>query len=153
MRPVPAGRDEETGLPIRVLITGRRLREDLCLNRPRLSKPAWVERRRLIQCTECAALKCSRPEASSRSMKRYQLVTATVILRSAPSAPVPSQPGTLLKRQSDRAAPAGRAESSKAAAGNRAFSMLRCFRSRTIRFRTLALPPRTRLSPALSSSR
>jgi amidase len=28
---VPAGRDEETGLPIGVLITGRRLREDLCL--------------------------------------------------------------------------------------------------------------------------
>ena len=25
------GRDEETGLPIGVLITGRRLREDLCL--------------------------------------------------------------------------------------------------------------------------
>ena len=28
---VPAGRDEATGLPIGVLITGRRLREDLCL--------------------------------------------------------------------------------------------------------------------------
>jgi amidase len=28
---VPAGRDEETGLPIGVLITGQRLREDLCL--------------------------------------------------------------------------------------------------------------------------
>ena len=28
---VPAGRDEGTGLPIGVLITGRRLREDLCL--------------------------------------------------------------------------------------------------------------------------
>ena len=28
---VPAGRDEETGLPIGVLITGGRLREDLCL--------------------------------------------------------------------------------------------------------------------------
>jgi amidase len=28
---VPAGRDEETGLPIGVLITGRRQREDLCL--------------------------------------------------------------------------------------------------------------------------
>jgi hypothetical protein len=28
---VPAGRDERTGLPIGVLITGRRLREDLCL--------------------------------------------------------------------------------------------------------------------------
>ena len=28
---VPAGRDEETGLPIGVLITGRRLRKDLCL--------------------------------------------------------------------------------------------------------------------------
>jgi amidase len=28
---VPAGRDETTGLPIGVLITGRRLREDLCL--------------------------------------------------------------------------------------------------------------------------
>jgi amidase len=28
---VPAGRDEETGLPIGVLITGRRLRDDLCL--------------------------------------------------------------------------------------------------------------------------
>jgi amidase len=28
---VPAARDEETGLPIGVLITGRRLREDLCL--------------------------------------------------------------------------------------------------------------------------
>jgi amidase len=28
---VPAGRDEETGLPIGVQITGRRLREDLCL--------------------------------------------------------------------------------------------------------------------------
>ena len=28
---VPAGRDEETGLPIGMLITGRRLREDLCL--------------------------------------------------------------------------------------------------------------------------
>jgi amidase len=28
---VPAGRDEETGLPIGVLVTGRRLREDLCL--------------------------------------------------------------------------------------------------------------------------
>jgi amidase len=27
----PAGRDQETGLPIGVLITGRRLREDLCL--------------------------------------------------------------------------------------------------------------------------
>jgi amidase len=29
---VPAGRDEGTGLPIGVLITGRRLREDLCLD-------------------------------------------------------------------------------------------------------------------------
>lgn len=29
---VPAGRDEATGLPIGVLITGRRLREDLCLD-------------------------------------------------------------------------------------------------------------------------
>src|SRR6266436_2504081 len=29
---VPAGRDEETGLPIGVLITGRRLREDLTLS-------------------------------------------------------------------------------------------------------------------------
>ncbi|MGA2293490.1 amidase family protein, partial [Bradyrhizobium sp.] len=28
---VPAGRDEATGLPIGVLITGRRMREDLCL--------------------------------------------------------------------------------------------------------------------------
>ncbi len=28
---VPAGRDAETGLPIGVIITGRRLREDLCL--------------------------------------------------------------------------------------------------------------------------
>jgi len=28
---VPAGRDEATRLPIGVLITGRRLREDLCL--------------------------------------------------------------------------------------------------------------------------
>ena len=28
---VPAGRDEATGLPIGVLITGRRLREDMCL--------------------------------------------------------------------------------------------------------------------------
>jgi amidase len=28
---VPAGRDEATGLPIGVLVTGRRLREDLCL--------------------------------------------------------------------------------------------------------------------------
>ena len=28
---VPAGRDEGTGLPIGVLVTGRRLREDLCL--------------------------------------------------------------------------------------------------------------------------
>jgi amidase len=28
---VPAGRDEGTGLPIGVLITGRRLRDDLCL--------------------------------------------------------------------------------------------------------------------------
>ena len=28
---VPAGRDSETGLPIGVLLTGRRLREDLCL--------------------------------------------------------------------------------------------------------------------------
>jgi amidase len=28
---VPAGRDEGTGLPIGVPITGRRLREDLCL--------------------------------------------------------------------------------------------------------------------------
>ena len=28
---VPAGRDEETGLPIGVLITGQRLREDVCL--------------------------------------------------------------------------------------------------------------------------
>ena len=27
---VPAGRDEATGLPIGVLVTGRRLREDLC---------------------------------------------------------------------------------------------------------------------------
>jgi hypothetical protein len=42
---VPAGRDEETGLPIGVLITGRRLREDLgrshrgmgCLGDVRLS--------------------------------------------------------------------------------------------------------------------
>jgi amidase len=28
---VPAGRDEATGLPIGVLVTGPRLREDLCL--------------------------------------------------------------------------------------------------------------------------
>jgi hypothetical protein len=28
---VPAGRDEATGLPIGVLITGRRFREDACL--------------------------------------------------------------------------------------------------------------------------
>jgi amidase len=28
---VPAGRDEATGLPIGVLVTGRRFREDLCL--------------------------------------------------------------------------------------------------------------------------
>lgn len=28
---VPAGRDEGTGLPIGVLVTGQRLREDLCL--------------------------------------------------------------------------------------------------------------------------
>ena len=28
---VPAGRDEATGLPIGVLITGQRFREDLCL--------------------------------------------------------------------------------------------------------------------------
>jgi amidase len=28
---VPAGRDEATGLPIGVLVTGRRLRDDLCL--------------------------------------------------------------------------------------------------------------------------
>ena len=28
---MPAGRDEATGLPIGVLITGQRLREDLCL--------------------------------------------------------------------------------------------------------------------------
>ena len=28
---VPAGRDAATGLPIGVIITGRRLREDLCL--------------------------------------------------------------------------------------------------------------------------
>jgi amidase len=29
---VPAGRDHETGLPIGVILTGRRLREDLCLD-------------------------------------------------------------------------------------------------------------------------
>src|SRR5262245_31938634 len=29
---VPAGRDEQTGLPIGVLVTGPRLREDLCLD-------------------------------------------------------------------------------------------------------------------------
>jgi amidase len=29
---VPAGRDAATGLPIGVLLTGRRFREDLCLD-------------------------------------------------------------------------------------------------------------------------
>jgi amidase len=43
---VPAGRDEATGLPIGVLLTGARFREDLCLDaaeaieqRCRLSTP------------------------------------------------------------------------------------------------------------------